>query len=83
VAAALKEKVPDLTTLSFRRGGKFPAAELEKMILGEGDPRAAHGNREMPVWGPLFRQVQNDRDLGLVRVRSVVDYIAQWQKPKP
>jgi mono/diheme cytochrome c family protein len=83
VAAAMKEKVPDLTTLSFRRGGKFPAAELEKMILGEGDPRAAHGNREMPVWGPLFRQVQNDRDLGLVRVRSVVDYIAQWQKPKP
>jgi hypothetical protein len=36
----------------------------------------------MPVWGPLFRQVQNDRDLGLVRARSVVDYIGQWQKPK-
>ncbi len=82
VAGALKEKVPDLTTLSFRRGGKYPAAELEKMILGEGDPRTAHGNREMPVWGPLFRQVENDQEMGLVRARRLVEYIGAWQKPK-
>jgi mono/diheme cytochrome c family protein len=82
VAPALREHVPDLTTLAFRRGGKFPAAELEKMILGAGDPRAAHGSREMPVWGPLFRQVENDQEVGLVRVRRLVEYIGTWQKPK-
>lgn len=82
VAAALKDKVPDLTTLSFRRGGKYPAAELEKMILGEADQRTAHGNREMPVWGPLFRQVENDQEMGLVRARRLVEYIGSWQKPK-
>jgi mono/diheme cytochrome c family protein len=64
VAAALKEKVPDLTTLSFRRGGKFPAADLEKMILGEGDSRAAHGNSEMPVWRPPFLPAWNDHRRG-------------------
>jgi mono/diheme cytochrome c family protein len=82
VAAALKDKVPDLTSLSFRRGGKFPSADLEKMILGEGDPRTAHGSREMPVWGPLFRQVENDQEVGLVRARRLVEYIGTWQKPK-
>lgn len=82
VAAALKEKVPDLTTLAFRRGGKYPATDLEKMILGEGDPRTAHGSREMPVWGPLFRQVENDQEMGLVRARRLVEYIGTWQKPK-
>ena len=82
VAAALKDKVPDLTTLSFRRGGKYPAAELEKMILGESDQKTAHGNREMPVWGPLFRQVENDQEMGLVRARRLVEYIGAWQKPK-
>ncbi|GAB4361180.1 MAG: hypothetical protein OHK0021_05300 [Bryobacter sp.] len=79
VAPALNKAVPDLTTLAKRKGGKFPVADLEKSILGEGQSLAAHGSREMPVWGPVFRRVENDQDLGLVRVRRVVEYIQSRQ----
>ena len=58
VAPALKTSVPDLTTIQKRRAGKFPTADLEKFILGEGDIKAAHGSADMPVWGPLFRRVE-------------------------
>jgi len=79
VATALRSGVPDLTTLG-RRNGKFPTADLEKFILGAGRKSTAHGSREMPVWGPLFRHVENDQDLGLVRARRVVDYIQSLQR---
>ncbi len=79
VAAVIKGGVPDLTAIQKRRGGTFPGPELEKMILGEGDARAAHGSSEMPVWGPVFRRVENDRDMGLVRVRRLVEHIQKLQ----
>jgi len=33
----------------------------------------------MPVWGPVFRRVENDKDVGLVRVRRVAEYLATLQ----
>lgn len=79
VAPALKAPIADLRTIAKRNNGAIPKEELEKMILGERGSRAAHGSEEMPVWGPVFRKVENDRDLGLVRVRRLVEYIAQIQ----
>jgi len=79
VAAALKSPMPDLTTIQKRRGGKYPVADLEKFIMGESEVKAAHGSPDMPVWGPLFRRVENDQDLGLVRVRRVVEYMRTLQ----
>ena len=73
------------TKINFESGeiatpaGKFPTADLEKFILGEGDIKAAHGSADMPVWGPLFRRVEKDQDLGLVRARRVVEYIQTLQ----
>jgi mono/diheme cytochrome c family protein len=80
VAPALKGPIPDLTTLKQRWKGGFPVAELEKAILGEAESKLAHGSREMPVWGPVFRRIDNDRDLGLVRVRNLVDYLEKLQR---
>jgi mono/diheme cytochrome c family protein len=54
-AAAFKQRPPDLTHLAVRRKG-FPRAELEKMILGDDPLQPAHGSREMPIWGPIFRK---------------------------
>ncbi len=79
VAASLKNPVPDLTTLTKRGKGKFPAADLEKMILGEAEFRLVHGTREMPVWGPVFHRVENDQDFALVRVRRLVEFIRTKQ----
>ena len=78
-AAAMKGPMADLTTIAKRNNG-FPREELEKMILGGKGSRAAHGSEEMPVWGPVFRKVENDRDMGLVRVRRLILYVESIQK---
>src|SRR5579872_7071818 len=53
-ASALKVPPADLTQLSKKNGGKFPALKVMSAIRGEGD-LPAHGTKEMPVWGSLFR----------------------------
>ena len=80
VAPVLKVAVPDLTSIQKRRGGKFPVGDLEKFILGETAVKAAHGTTEMPVWGPVFKRVEKDQDLGLVRVRRLVEYLKTLQR---
>lgn len=79
VAPALKTKVPDLTTLARRNGGKFPAVRVRGIIAGD-QRYAAHGSPEMPVWGPIFHQIEYDRDLGYVRLQNVTDYLGTIQK---
>jgi mono/diheme cytochrome c family protein len=54
VAARLfTTKPPDLTLLAKENGGKFPMNELLSIVKGNA-PIAAHGNREMPVWGEIL-----------------------------
>ncbi len=57
-----------------------PVAQLEEMILTEGDLKAAHGNRDVPVWGPVLRQVEKDEDLGLGRTRRLVEFLTTLQR---
>ncbi len=52
-ASALKTLPSDLTTLAQRNDGKYPSAKVATAIKGDMS-MPAHGNREMPVWGPLF-----------------------------
>lgn len=67
VAAALKGALPDLTTLATRNGGAFPAKRVGDFIRGEA-VTAAHGSRDMPVWGPIFHSVSN-REAAVVGLR--------------
>lgn len=76
-APALKGSVPDLTLLSKRNRGKFPAAHVREVIIG--GQVVAHGSREMPIWGPIFHQVEGDQDWGNVRVENLVKYLASIQ----
>src|SRR5579864_3296423 len=52
-AAALKSPPADLTMLSKRNGGQFPADRVSSILGGQATV-TAHGNRDMPVWGPVF-----------------------------
>jgi len=79
VAPALNAKVPDLTTIAQRNGGTFPAARIKKIIAGD-EGVSAHGSREMPVWGPIFHQIQEDRDYGEIRLQNLTDYLKSIQK---
>ena len=54
-AVALRTTPPDLSTLSLRHGGSFPRQDVDLYFTGdELRPTAAHGSKEMPVWGRSF-----------------------------
>ncbi len=78
LAPSLKHRVPDLTLISQQNGGKFPGKRLKQVI--EGYTISAHGSREMPVWGPLFNHVENDQDLGPMRLEEVSKYLESIQR---
>ena len=77
-APALKVNVPDLTLLAENHRGQFPAAYVHEVILGD-KILAAHGSREMPIWGPVFHQVEADVDRGNVRLENLVKYLESIQ----
>ncbi len=51
----LKKAPPDLTLLSKRNGGKFPADRVAAMIDGR-DLVKGHGDRDMPAWGNRYSE---------------------------
>jgi mono/diheme cytochrome c family protein len=62
----------DLTLLSQGNGGVFPTEQVKK-IVGQQVDIAAHGVREMPIWGDLFhaksapkQKIANDRFSSLI-----------------
>jgi mono/diheme cytochrome c family protein len=77
VVPALKIVPPDLTTIAKRRGGRFDDADVTAFIVGR--RRAAHGTNEMPVWGPLFRELNPYDSRFDVRLSRLVDYLKSIQ----
>ena len=77
-APAMKTPPTDLTTLTQKNGGKYPSAHIATIIRGGG--LAAHGNEEMPVWGPSFSSVSHGHP-GVVQLRvyNLVKYIQTLQ----
>jgi mono/diheme cytochrome c family protein len=78
VAPALKSKVPDLTLLAKNNRGTFPESRVREVIMGD-KLVVAHGSREMPIWGPIFHQIQSDVDWGNVRLDNLVKYLETIQ----
>jgi mono/diheme cytochrome c family protein len=78
MAPALKAKAPDLTLLAKKNGGQFPSARVSHAIVGD-EVVVSHGSREMPVWGPIFHQVESDQDFGAVRLQNLVKYLESIQ----
>ena len=77
-ATALSKPPADLTQIAKRNGGKFSGLAVRMTITGD-TTVAAHGTRDMPVWGPLFRSVENDQTAA-VRLKNVVAYIQNMQE---
>lgn len=77
VAATLNVMVPNLTRLSDRNGGRFPAQRVEEYIDGR-SPIAAHGSRTMPVWGYEF-WVEEGGDITAERnVRKLIGRLVRY-----
>ena len=77
-APTLKTKVPNLTIMARNNREQFPSNRVRRTILGD-EVRMSHGSREMPVWGPIFHQIEADVDWGNVRLENLVNYLESIQ----
>ena len=77
LAALLKKGAPDLTLISKKNNGMFAFLKTVEIVAGDRDV-AAHGGREMPVWGEAFR---TDGDAGGTpsRILDIVLYLNSIQ----
>lgn len=83
VASVLHVRPPDLTGISERRGGVFPAGEIASVIDGRFEV-AAHGTRAMPVWGrvlgePIAEGTTAD-EVSRGRIDALVAYLQSIQR---
>jgi cytochrome c553 len=76
-AKALAKTPADLTKLAARNNGAFPDLKVRRYIEGL-DEVAAHGTRDMPMWGDLFRSL--NRDTAQIRVAALAEYLKTMQK---
>ena len=77
----LKVWPPDLTQLARENNGTYPAMRVSEMIDGEFGKGSAHGSREMPVWGPVFRSMAHGHnDSAQIRINNVVKYVELLQQ---
>ena len=81
-AAALKHRPSDLTLISKKNGGQFPSFRIEHIIDGTVERTgvvAAHGTRDMPVWGDLLPQ-HRDEALLKLREHNLTEYVRSIRK---
>lgn len=82
-ASALKVPPTDLTMLTRRNHGTYPATHVYELLVGEATATIpAHGNAQMPVWGPLFVSLSGGSvDNGVtLRVANINNYLKSVQR---
>jgi mono/diheme cytochrome c family protein len=75
-AANLRGSPPDLTRIAARRGGVFPYDELAAWL--DGRDVAAHGSREMPIWGIRLADETLPGGISGDRVRTRIDVLVEY-----
>jgi len=79
-AASLKQAPADLTTLAKRNGGKFPSDKVAAVLRGQAN-LMAHGDQDMPVWGPVFwKMSQGHEEVVHMRVANLSKYLESLQE---
>jgi len=77
-ATALKVPPANLTLLSKKNNGKFPADHISAVL--QNGLTAAHGSTDMPIWGPLFTHVSGgDNGVVQLRIANLVHYLETMQ----
>jgi mono/diheme cytochrome c family protein len=84
LAASLTKPPTDLTKLAARNGGRYD----ERAVMAAIDGRrqvAAHGTRDMPVWGAIFEEEGRGEPYpayhALLQSRLLLDYLGTIQEP--
>ena len=69
---SLKLAPTDLTILQKNNNGVFPTGRVYAVIDGR-ETIAAHGSRDMPVWGDRFKEKSSERTELALRFGSSID----------
>jgi len=78
-AKALKSPPTDLTKLAVQSGGTFPEIKIARLIEGA-DDIAAHGSRDMPVWGKVFHEMEGGgAPTSRMRIANLTAYLKSMQ----
>jgi hypothetical protein len=81
--ASLTTAPADLTQIAKRNGGRYDESAVMAVIDGRRQV-AAHGSRDMPVWGAIFEEEGRGEPYpayqGLLQSRLLVDYLATIQE---
>jgi mono/diheme cytochrome c family protein len=76
-AGALRTPPADLTRIAARRGGVFPKGEIARFVDGR-FAVAAHGTREMPVWGDRLGEQIPEADISEEVVRGQISVVIEY-----
>ncbi len=78
-ATALKTPPTDLTVLTKKNNGKFPAGHVYSSIVGDLNV-PAHGSAEMPMWGNVYRSMSSGHEAEVQqRISNLTRYIESLQ----
>ena len=81
VGRLLLTKPADLTQLRRRHQDEFPRTILEQMLLlGTRMETEAHGSEQMPIWGPVFRNIDTNESVVKERVANLLAYLESIQE---
>jgi mono/diheme cytochrome c family protein len=79
-ASELKVVPTDLSKLAFNNKGEYPALHVSSVLRGEAET-PAHGSKDMPVWGPLFRHISQGHDAEVQqRIANLNNYLESMQQ---
>ena len=80
LASSMRRTPPNLTEISKRHKGAYPAELVFKIIDGR-QRVAGHGGTDMPVWGDAFTRTSDTSDPESVkyRIQALVDYLETIQ----
>jgi mono/diheme cytochrome c family protein len=76
---AMRTPSPDLTMLSAANGGVFPHDRVAAVITHGSTASPAHGPKNMPVWGAIFRSMETNDTLVEIRIENLVRYLESLQ----
>jgi mono/diheme cytochrome c family protein len=80
MAPHLRLRPADLTLIARRRGGRFDAESIRRIVDGR-DTVTSHGGSEMPVWGDAFKDASDrySEKSAQARIRAIVEYLKTIQ----
>lgn len=80
VAAAMKSQPTDLTQLMRNNHGKYPDTHVVS-VLEFGSELSAHGSATMPVWGPIFGNMNRTHlQEKQLRISNLAHYLESIQE---